>query len=116
MTRMLAFVAAPLMTAITVSSACVANSSVAPLQFTIEPTGHADRVQLRFRRAGSRGADSWSSDFRLNELAGLDVAALRRKIWRTVHTGYRDRTPVSFFQKQDQLVGPIFSLSIKGNF
>ena len=76
MTRMLAFVAALLMTAITVSSACVANS-VTPLQFTIEPTGQADLVQVRFRRADSRGADSWSSSFRTAEMAGLDVAALR---------------------------------------
>lgn len=76
MTRMLAFVAALLMTAITVSSACVANS-VTPLQFTIEPTGDSDRVHIRFRRADSRGTDSWSSSFRTNELAGLDVGALR---------------------------------------
>lgn len=76
MTRMLAFVAALLMTAITVSSACVANS-VAPLQFAIEPTGDSGRLQVRFRRADSRGADSWSSSFRTSELAGLDVAALR---------------------------------------
>lgn len=76
MTRMLAFVCALLMTAITVSSACVANS-VAPLQFAIEPTGTAERVQVRFRRADSRGTDSWSSSFRTSELAGLDAAALR---------------------------------------
>ena len=76
MTRMLAFVAALLMTAITVSSACVAHS-VAPLQFTIGPTAQADRVHLRFSRADSRGTDSWSSSFRTSELAGLDPAALR---------------------------------------
>lgn len=76
MTRMLAFVAALLMTAITVSSACVANS-VAPLQFTIEPTGDSERVQVRFRRADSRGTDSWSSSFRTNELSGLDIRVLR---------------------------------------
>ena len=40
----------------------------------------------------------------------------KHKVWRTVHSGYRDRTPVSFFQKQDQAVGPIFSLSVKGTF
>ena len=76
MTRMLAFVAALLMSAIAVSSACVATS-VAPLQFTIEPTSRADQVQVRFRRADSRGTDSWSSSFRTAELAGLDPAALR---------------------------------------
>ena len=76
MTRMLAFVAALLMSAIAVSSACVANNAT-PLQFTIEPSGQSDRVQLRFRRADSRGTDSWSSSFRTAELAGLDPAALR---------------------------------------
>jgi len=76
MTRMLAFIAALLMTAISVSSACVANS-VAPLQFTIEPSGNADRVQIRFRRADSRGTDSWSSSFRTAELSGLDLGAFR---------------------------------------
>lgn len=45
-----------------------------------------------------------------------NIVESKHKVWRTVYPGYRDRTPVSFFQKQDQLVGPIFSLSIKGNF
>ena len=76
MTRMLAFVAALLMSAIAVSSACVATS-VTPLQFTLEPTSRADQVQVRFKRADSRGTDSWSSSFRTTELAGLDLAALR---------------------------------------
>lgn len=76
MTRMLAFVAALLMSAIAVSSACVATS-VTPLQFTIEPTSRADQVQVRFKRADSRGTDSWSSSFGMTELAGLDPAALR---------------------------------------
>ncbi len=45
-----------------------------------------------------------------------NIVDTKHKVWRTVHSGYRDRTPVSFFQKQDQAVGPIFSLSIKGTF
>ncbi|MGI8706213.1 MAG: TonB-dependent receptor plug domain-containing protein [Sphingomicrobium sp.] len=45
-----------------------------------------------------------------------NIVESKHKVWRTVHTGYRDRTPVSFFQKQNQLVGPIFSLSIRGTF
>ena len=76
MTKMLAFVAALLMSALAVSSACVANS-VQPLQFTIEPTGSPGLFQVRFRRADSRGVDSWSSSFRAGELAGLDPASLR---------------------------------------
>ena len=35
---------------------------------------------------------------------------------RTVYSGYRDRAPVAFFQKQDQLIGPIISLRVKGTF
>lgn len=83
MTRILAIVAAVLMSAITVSSACVA-ATITPLQFTIEPTGHADRVQLRFRRADTGGVNSWSASFRTNELAGLDVGALRGPAVRPV--------------------------------
>ncbi len=76
MTRMLAFVAALLLTAITVSSACVAGS-VTPLRFTIEPTGRAGHVQLNFKRADAHGANSWGESFAYGELAGLDLAALR---------------------------------------
>lgn len=75
MTRMLAFVCALLMTAITVSSACVANS-VAPLQFTIEPDRGGDRIHVRFRRADRPDTHSWSTSFRTDELPGLDAAAL----------------------------------------
>ena len=38
------------------------------------------------------------------------------KVWRTVYTGYRDRTPLDYTLKQDQKVGPIFSLRIRGTF
>lgn len=75
MTRILAFACALLMSAITVSSACVANS-VAPLQFTIEPDGGRDQVQVRFRRADRPDTHSWSTSFRKDELSGLDAAAL----------------------------------------
>jgi outer membrane receptor for ferrienterochelin and colicins len=40
----------------------------------------------------------------------------RHLLYRTVYSGYRDRSPVSFFEKHDQLVGPIIDLSIKGTF
>ena len=45
-----------------------------------------------------------------------NIIESKHKVWRTVYEGYRDRTPVAFFQKQNQLVGPIFTLSIKGTF
>jgi hypothetical protein len=40
----------------------------------------------------------------------------RHKTWRSVYEGYRDRTPLSFFQKNNELVGLLFNLSIKGTF
>ena len=40
----------------------------------------------------------------------------RHKEWRTVYEGYRDRTPLAFFQKQNELVGPLVNISIRGNF
>ena len=76
MTRMLAFVAALLMSGIAVSSACVAGS-VEPVGFTIEPTSQGDHVHVRFKRADQRHTNSWSSTFRTAELAGLNAAALR---------------------------------------
>ena len=36
--------------------------------------------------------------------------------WRKVWEGYRDRTPLSFIERHNELVGPLFTLSVKGNF
>jgi hypothetical protein len=75
MTRMLAFIAALLLTAITVSSACVASTSL-PLQFTIVPRS-GDQVHVRFtRERNGHSENNWETSFRPGELAGLDVAAL----------------------------------------
>lgn len=84
MTRMLAFVAALMLTAITVSSACVAQSA-APLQFTIEPARHDGEVKVRFERHRSgHSENNWDSSFRPSELAGLDMAALNSSGTRPV--------------------------------
>jgi hypothetical protein len=40
----------------------------------------------------------------------------RHLLDRTVWEGFRDRTPIAFVEKHNQLVGPIFTLSVKGNF
>jgi hypothetical protein len=40
----------------------------------------------------------------------------RHTLNRVVYEGYRDRTPVAYFDKRNELVGPIFSLSVKGTF
>jgi hypothetical protein len=72
---MLAFVAALLLTAITVSSACVASPSL-PLQFTIQTRSSTD-VHVRFeRQRNGRSESNWETSFRPAELVGLDVAAL----------------------------------------
>jgi hypothetical protein len=72
---MLAFVAALLLTAITVSSACVASAS-SPLQFTIQTRSSTD-VHVRFeRQRNGRSESNWETSFRPAELVGLDVAAL----------------------------------------
>ena len=40
----------------------------------------------------------------------------RHTLDRVVYKGYRDRTPIDFFDRRDQLVGPLFRLSVKGTF
>ena len=35
---------------------------------------------------------------------------------RVVYSGFRDRAPVAFYEKHDDLVGPLFDFSIKGTF
>jgi len=40
----------------------------------------------------------------------------RHLVDRTVYSGFRDSTPILFIEKHDQLVGPLFSLSVKGTF
>lgn len=36
--------------------------------------------------------------------------------YRTVYDGFRDTAPIAFIENHNELVGPIFSLSVKGNF
>lgn len=76
MSRMLAFVAALLMSGLAVSSACVATG-IEPLRFTIEPANNGQRVQVTFKRADQSYTYSWSSSFGPSELAGLDPATFR---------------------------------------
>jgi hypothetical protein len=35
---------------------------------------------------------------------------------RTVYAGFRDRSPIAFVEKHHDLVGPLFTLSVKGTF
>ena len=57
------------------------------------------------------------------DVAGMTVRAAvdnifnaRHRLTRTVYTDWRDTAPVSFIQRNNQLIGPIFSLSVKGTF
>jgi hypothetical protein len=57
------------------------------------------------------------------DVAGLTVRATvsnilnARSYWdRLVYTGFRTTSPLSFREKRDRLIGPIFSLSVRGNF
>jgi len=56
-------------------------------------------------------------------LAGLTVRAdvsnllnARHRLDRTVYAGRRTVAPIAFIQRNNQLIGPIFSLSVKGSF
>jgi hypothetical protein len=40
----------------------------------------------------------------------------RHLLDRTVYDGFRDRAPILFIEKHDQLVGPLFRISVKGSF
>ncbi|HEX6661972.1 MAG TPA: TonB-dependent receptor, partial [Sphingomicrobium sp.] len=40
----------------------------------------------------------------------------RHLFYRHVYEGYRDRTPLAFYQRANQLIGPLFSISVKGTF
>jgi hypothetical protein len=57
------------------------------------------------------------------DIAGLTVRAsvtnllnARSRRDRTVFTGVRDATPILFVERRDRLIGPIFSLSVRGGF
>jgi hypothetical protein len=40
----------------------------------------------------------------------------RHLLDRTVYSGFRDRAPIAFIEKHDQMVGPLFNISVKGSF
>ncbi|HEU4819994.1 MAG TPA: TonB-dependent receptor, partial [Qipengyuania sp.] len=46
----------------------------------------------------------------------INLANARHNVYRTVYTGRRDNSPVAFIEDQSRLIGPIFRLSVKGNF
>lgn len=66
----------------------------------------------------------WASVFvEHKDVMGLTVRAQVRNIVnarskrdRTVYAGVRGESPVSFVEKRDRLIGPIFSFSVRGTF
>ena len=46
----------------------------------------------------------------------INLANARHNFRRTVYTGRRDNSPIDFIEEQSRLIGPIFRLSVKGNF
>jgi hypothetical protein len=76
MHRTLAFLAAIVLTAISITTAGFAAES-STLSFTIEPTRSAGRVQLSMRQDRYGHHNNWSSSFDVAELHGLDAARLR---------------------------------------
>ncbi|MBD3730323.1 MAG: TonB-dependent receptor plug domain-containing protein [Sphingomonadales bacterium] len=46
----------------------------------------------------------------------INLADARHKLYRTVYAGPRDTAPVRFVEARSQLIGPIFRLTVKGNF
>jgi hypothetical protein len=44
------------------------------------------------------------------------VLNARSRRERTVYTGLRGVTPIAFHESRDRLIGPIFTLSVRGDF
>jgi hypothetical protein len=49
-------------------------------------------------------------------LQAINFADARHRLYRTVYAGPRDVALVAFIEDRAQLIGPIFRLSVKGNF
>lgn len=76
MTRTLAFLAAILLTTLTVTTSCLANSPE-DLRFTLRPsTGRAGDVNLQIRSGRDARHNGMTSSFRASELTGLDLSRL----------------------------------------
>jgi len=76
MNRPLAMLAALVVSALAVSSACIATP-VTAMDFRMNADS-SNRIQLRLYQADDRHNGSMTSSFAPNELSGLDVAALRQ--------------------------------------
>ena len=75
MPRLLAFIAALALSALTVSAACTAGPAHT-LRFTLEPSRQPGTINANFRKA-DREHTNWSTSFPVRDLVGLDVERLR---------------------------------------
>jgi hypothetical protein len=75
MTRLFALLAAILVSAIAVTSACAA-SGLEPIHFRIDTKRNSGDVAATFF-SGGRNHNEWSTEFTASQLAGLNLAALR---------------------------------------
>src|SRR3954452_14851064 len=75
MNRSLALIAAVVVSAIFVSSACMASPSRS-MAFTLQASQNPGNVQLSLNRADVPGHSAMSSSFAVGDLPGLDLAAL----------------------------------------
>ena len=77
MTRMFAFVAALLVSGVAVSSACTAAGAPGRVQFRLDAAQNGGDIQADFIGGGDHNTNQWSSTFRPDQLAGLNLARLR---------------------------------------
>lgn len=87
MDRSLALLAALVMAAITLSTACMATPS-RPMAFTLQALAGRPEVQLSLRRGDAEHHSSMSNAFAPADLAGLDLAALRQPGQRPIQFAY----------------------------
>jgi hypothetical protein len=45
-----------------------------------------------------------------------NILNARHRLTRTVYEDWRDTSPVAFFQDNNQLIGPTFNFTVRGNF
>ena len=75
MTRLLAFLAAVLVSILAVSSATA--SEIRTIRFSLEPARQAGKIQASFSASHDRNHNRWNTDFAQSQLVGLDLARLR---------------------------------------
>src|SRR5690349_14386624 len=87
MNRPVALLAALVLAAVSVSSACMANSA-SDLRFELKPSVRAGELQLALWSGNDRHNGLMGSSFAANELPGIDPATLRLAGERPISFAY----------------------------